>query len=59
MEDEEEEYAFDFEEVVDDAERAASDFLPSAHDAIPSSSAPSGDADDLPRGGAGLSLIHI
>ena len=53
MEDDEEEYAFDFEEVVDDAERAASDFLPSAHDAIPSSSAPSGDADDLPRGGAG------
>ena len=43
-------YAFDFEEVVDDAERAASDFLPSAHDAIPSSSAPFG---DRPRDGAG------
>ena len=53
MEDDGEEYAFDFEEVVDYVERAASDFLPSAHDAIPSSSAPSGDADDLPRGGAG------
>ena len=53
MDDGDQEYAFDFEEVVDDAERVASDFLPSAHDAIPSSSAPSGDAGDRPRGGAG------
>ena len=53
MDDGDEEYAFDFEEAVDDAERAASDFLPNAHDAMPSSSAPAGDPGDRPRSGAG------